>query len=143
MYICIYITYLHATIFYQCSTSVETVILFITWSYRGTKCSHTFVNKTNQTFALFRPPSDRSLTRRANLAQAPCSTRSYPCSCRPPWRTRNAICWSRLLTESCTNWTIWCGPTSTKSWWSLSPCSLTRTTMRVWRAEKLSPTWQR
>ena len=39
----------------------------------------------------------------------------------------------RSSTVSCTSWTSWCGRSCTRSWSSLSRCSLTRTTTHEWR----------
>lgn len=49
----------------------------------------------------------RSQIKLANSEQVPCSTKSCPCSCPPPWRIRSAIFWLKSLTAFSTNWMTW------------------------------------
>lgn len=56
----------------------------------------------------------RSQIRLVSSERARCSTRSCRCSCRPPWRTRSATCWSKSSTVSSTSWTTWSGHTCTR-----------------------------
>lgn len=69
---------------------------------------------TNTLLSHCRRPCVRSQTRLGSLEQALCSTKSCHCSCRLHWRTRNAICWSKLLTAFFTNSMIWCAHMCTR-----------------------------